>query len=280
MRRILKSIAICCLSLLLLMPAALAENPSVQIAKNDLSINDSLPRNVRTILLLLYDPLEGSAYGPSETMLLASINNDTGEASMTILQPQLLVSIPQVGEAPLSMAYAYGGENLAMKAVNELLNLNVRDCMSFDMNRFSEIIDLVGKLRITLDGTDAAALELSAGAVELDAAQAVAYMRLPKDDPQKDRQYTVFRQALYQGTHDKNLMGITELMSKVLGVMESNIGFFDLAGIAGKVFGGGNQQELYLPNPAALTPTEWEGQTAYTTDAEAMKTELYNFLYQ
>lgn len=278
MPKLLHSIALCCLCLLLAMPA-LAEQPAVKIAKNDLSLNADLPRNVRTILLLLFDPQEGSSYGPSETMMLASINNDTGDATMTVLPSQLLVDIPQVGEAPLSMAYAKGGANLAMKTVNELLNLNVRDCMAFDMNRFSEIINLVGQLRVTLDEADADALGLSAGEAYLDAAQTLDYLHLPKDDPRKDRQYTIFRQALYQGTHDKNLMGLTELMSKVLGVMDSNIGFFDLTGIASKVFGGGNQQELRLPDPAALVPTTWEGQTAYTTDTEAMKAALHSFLY-
>lgn len=253
----------------------------VQIGANDLSRNDALPGDVRTILLLMYDSKDGSRYGVSETMLLASIHNKTGDASMAVLQSDLIVSIPQVGDAPLSRAYALGGENLAMKTINQAFGLNVKDCIAINMEKFAGLVNTVGNLSVELAESDAVALGLPAGQNALNEAQVLSYIKLPRSNPAVDRQYQVFRQALYQGSRDLNVAGLVSMLSQVLGSMDSNIGIFDLAGLGGSILGSnGQQREQRFPAVDQLTATEYDGAIAYIADLETTRNQLFSFIYE
>lgn len=268
-----------CLTLLLGC-AASAESLTVQIGKKDLSINEELPKGVRSILLLLYDAPDGEDYGPSETIMLASIDSDNGDARMTVLPAAGLAPIPEAGELPLSQAYALGGLNLAIKTINELFDLNVRDCIAINMSAFGEIISSVGDLELTLSAEDAAALGLSEGPSQLNAEQSLSYMRLPRSENGPDRQYQVFRQALYQGTRDRNYGRLFQLLTQVMGSMNHNIAILDLAGLGTKVLAGASKEEKYIPQRDSWTPVDQGEDTVYRIDWQAAKAEMHAYLYE
>jgi anionic cell wall polymer biosynthesis LytR-Cps2A-Psr (LCP) family protein len=272
---------VCCVCALLLAPAALAkEELRVTVGDRDLSIREGLPKDLRNIAVVICDPREESRYAPTDTMMLATINTRTGDAWMTLLQPDLLVDMPLIGVAPLSDAYALGGANLVMKTLNEVLDLNVRDYVSIDLGRFSAVVEAVGGIRMRLTGEEAAALGLPADAeVVLDLEQTLAFMRLPRENPAQNRQYDVVMQALYQGTQDREISNLTGMLQRVLSSMDTKIGFFDMVGMGTKVMGASGRKELRLPAVENLLRANEAPPYRYTTDIVAMKAELHRFLY-
>lgn len=265
----------------LVAPVALAANPlQVNVSKKELSIQEGLPKDIRNVAVLVCDPQDGGRYAPTETMMIATIHTRTGDAYMTVLQPGLLVDMPLVGQAPLSQAYALGGENLVMKTLNEVLGLNIRDFVCIDLSRFSSVMEAVGGIDMTLSEEEAAALGLPAGEqVTLNLDQTLAFMRLPKTNPALDRQYDTVMQALFQATRERDLFKLTSLLQKSLASIDTNIGIFDMADLGSKVLGSEVRLDQRLPAVSDLTLAGDATFPLYTADLDALKAAVHAFLY-
>ena len=87
-----------------------------------------------TILLMGVDTGSGSREDPwarnSDTMILVTVNPQTKETTMTSLERDILTNITSDGEtvqAKLNSAYAQGGAKLAIKTIQDLLNIHIED---------------------------------------------------------------------------------------------------------------------------------------------------------
>ncbi|WP_102411602.1 LCP family protein [Beduinella massiliensis] len=279
MKNIRGSRALALLLCLLLLPLSVlaADDYPVKIDKKDLSQAASVPKSMQTIALFLLDSEESSDV---ETVLLASIDKSSGRACMTDIRTDILAEIPQVGYIPLAKAYAYGGPNLMMKSINELLEMNVNSYVTLDVSSFAQIADSVGGMQMPLNAEEAAALGLSEGQQTLTGKQAIAYMRLKGNNIDgKSRQYKSIMQILYQGTRDKNPISLMGLAQKLMSTMQTNLGIMDMITLATKVMGGSQRDELMLPGTAALLEGRFEDTTVYETDWAAMRQELHAFLF-
>lgn len=279
MKNIRGSRALALLLCLLLLPLSVlaADDYPVKIDKKDLSQAASVPKSMQTIALFLLDSEESSDV---ETVLLASIDKSSGRACMTDIRTDILAEIPQVGYIPLAKAYAYGGPNLMMKSINELLEMNVTSYVMLDVSSFAQIADSVGGMQMPLNAEEAATLGLSEGQQTLTGKQAIAYMRLKGDNTDgKSRQYKSIMQILYQGTRDKNPISLMGLAQKLMSTMQTNLGIMDMITLATKVMGGSQRDELMLPGTAALLEGRFEDTTVYETDWAAMRLELHAFLF-
>ena len=269
--RFFKMLAACTLALCALWTAgpALADY-SVVVDDSDLSLAQALPNSVQTVALFLTD-CESSL--DVQTVLLASIDRESGRACMTDLRTDLMAEIPQVGSIPLAKIYVLGGPNLMMKSINELLEMNVSSYVTLDVSSFVQIAESVGGMQMTLSAEEAAALGCAEGLQ-------MAYMRLPDEaDAARSHQYKAVMQLLYQGTRDKNPFALMGLARKLMSTMTTNMGLMDMISLATTVMGGSEREEYMLPSTTPLTATEYEGMTAYTGDWTAIRQELHAFLF-
>lgn len=250
-----------------------------QVDRKDLSVNAGLDKNVQNILMLLQDQQSGAS---TSAMLLASINKSTGRAVMVSLVPDVLVDMPLAGEQPLCDAYMLGGVNLAMKTVNEIYGMNVQQFAVIDVGSFGDIVDILDGMHIALNEEEAAALGLEAGDQTLNAEQTMQYMRMDSTDPSVSRPYKCIMQLLYQATRDKDPGKLMSLGGKLLGALEeTNLGVFDLIGLATPVMGSKEErEELMIPAPQTLTPLEWNSRALYQMDTQAAKQLLHETIYQ
>lgn len=250
-----------------------------KVDRKDLSVNKELKKEVQNILMLLQD---SSADASSKTMLVASIDKQTGRAVMVSLVPQMLVNMPMAGEQPLCDAYMLGEINLAMKAVNEVYGLNVQHFAVVDVSSFGKIVDDLGGLGLTLNAQEAAQLGLPEGRQTLSGDQTMQYMRMESDDPAVSRPYTCIMQLLYQVTRDKDVGKLMSLGTNMLGALkETNLGVFDLIGLATPVMSSSEERvELVVPAAETITKTEWNGRTVYTADMEQAKALLHETIYR
>lgn len=250
-----------------------------KVDRKDLSVNKELKKEVQNILMLLQD---SSVDASSKTMLVASIDKQTGRAVMVSLVPQMLVNMPLAGEQPLCDAYMLGEINLAMKAVNEVYGLNVQHFAVVDVSSFGKIVDDMGGLGLTLNAQEAAQLGLPEGRQTLSGDQTMQYMRMESDNPAVSRPYTCIMQLLYQVTRDKDVGKLMSLGTNMLGALkETNLGVFDLIGLATPVMSSSEERvELVVPVAETITKTEWNGRTVYTADMEQAKALLHETIYR
>lgn len=89
--------------------------------------------------------------GRSDAMLVASVNGKTKELKLSSLVRDMLVDIPGMqSQQRINTANAFGGPMLAIKTVNELLELNITRYISINFASIINIVDLVGGIDVKL----------------------------------------------------------------------------------------------------------------------------------
>lgn len=125
----------------------------------DILINDELNQEqyttgYRSFAIFGLDSRDNSlnADSRSDSIMLASINNETKEVKLTSIYRDTYVEVPSHGYTKINHAYAYGGYSLALSTINTNFDLNVKQYVSVNFYAVTKVIDLLGG--ITLDITD------------------------------------------------------------------------------------------------------------------------------
>ena len=264
MKKLISALLAACLLLAAFAPA-LCEG--VTVGKRDLSLNRDLNRDVTNILVLLQD---GEV---TDTMMIASIDGVSGRSVMTRVDCALPIDVRDVGTRAAGEIYALGAPGseglLAMRTINELLELNVSTYIALDMAMLPELVAAVGALNMQLDAQEAEALGGWEGINELTGEQALSYvrLRLDGDSPARSRGYDALMQLLYQGLHSGDPMSMMSLGVSLLGSMDTNLNPLSAVTLVTAVQGGDDRRELALP--------EAEGD-----DAQAMREAFYREVYE
>jgi LCP family protein required for cell wall assembly len=154
---------------------------------------------VYNILLIGLDLREGETWnGNSDSMILASINQETKEITLTSFMRDLYSIIPGVdGPKKLNYAHAKGGGPLLVQTIEELYKIDIDNYATVNFYDMIKIIDALGGLDIDVTdeeaavanqyyvpylaketGVDAADYQLTGGTVHLNGLQAVAFSRI------------------------------------------------------------------------------------------------------
>lgn len=118
--------------------------------------------------------------GRSDVMVLATINPQTNTTTLTSIPRDTLTEIAGYGEQDkINHAYAFGGPQMAMNTVQNLLDIPVDHYVTVNMGGFEQIIDAVGGITITPETSFSQdGYEFVAGQpTHMDGAMALAYQR-------------------------------------------------------------------------------------------------------
>lgn len=131
----------------------------------------------------------------SDIIMIVSLNQDTNEVKLTSVYRDTYMYIDGHGYDKITHAYAYGGPELAISALNKNLDLNIKEFVTVNFNAVIDIVDSVGGIEIDVTqeelgymnkyiqdinremGRHDATLS-SAGRRNLTGAQALAYSRV------------------------------------------------------------------------------------------------------
>ena len=119
-----------------------------ELDETELSINPLLEESSVNIALFGIDGREGLESDRSDSIMITSINFETGEIKVVSVLRDLLAQIPE-GEdngrylEKINAAYSIGGVELAVKALNENFDLNIKDYVVVD---FSCMVNAVNAL--------------------------------------------------------------------------------------------------------------------------------------
>lgn len=163
-------------------------------SKPDLSSLSLVNGNSQTVNILLIgqDRREGEALARSDSMILCTLDRDSGRLTMTSFLRDLYVPIPGHGSNRINAAYSFGGMNLLEQTIEENFGISVNGSVEADFQQFSGIIDLLGGVPITLRQDEADIINqetgssLTEGTQTLTGQQALTYSRIRSLDPDGD----------------------------------------------------------------------------------------------
>ena len=254
------------------------------------------------ILLLGCDSYTKNTYSRSDSMIILSLNMDSGEAKLTSLMRDTWIKVPgyKSKHRKLTELCAVGGPELTMRAINENFGMNIEHYALIGMEGIAEIIDIVGGLDLTITEAERKALnkglfdlsslsgmeqlQQSGENVHLNGNQATAYARIRKIDSdyvRVERQRIVLLKLaskIAEGASAKTLLSVVNVLSEYV---DTNLSFMDIMsiGMAGLKMDLTAVEELRLPADGTYESGTFDGVWCIKPDFADNKYILHKFIY-
>ena len=272
---------------------------------------DSLARedHVYNMLLIGADADKGGS-SRSDSIMILSINKETGRITVCSILRDTHVDIPGEREAKINAAYSWGGANLLVQTIEHNFGIYIDDYASVDFEMFVELVDALGGIEVDVTeeeanyinnlhkyGSEEKPEEVPSGKnVHLDGYQALWYSRIRKlgngDWDRTERQRNVIG-AILEEMKKKLENGefgeIIELMQEVAPYVTTTLSVSDFWKIATSlvscfVTSDGDMDNLFVPQQIPFEDTwkytdEWDG-SSITPDLEENRELLYELLYE
>ncbi len=206
---------------------------------------DYLPQDhgdhVINIMLVGQDRRPGEGRQRSDSMILITFNTSQNTITLTSFMRDQYVQIPGYKNNKLNAAYASGGFNLMNSTLKQNFGVFVDGNVEVDFDGFTEIIDMLGGVEITLTQAEADyinanhGLSLSAGTQILNGYTALQYSRIryiDTDYRRAERQRTVLLSILnrYKSKPVGEMLAILNQMLPMVTTNMTNAEILNLAG--------------------------------------------------
>jgi len=274
----------------------------VQVSEDQLNPAQGLDEQWLNVLLIGTDTRENvQNAGRSDTMIICSYHQKTGEVKLTSLARDMWVQIPGGGNNKLNAAHSFGGPNLLMKTINEIFHLNITKYVSINFYGLRDIVDSLGGVDIELEAGEAGVInqkitaEFSSergallpggtiGLTHLTGLQALQYARirqLDNDFGRTGRQRKLLGSMLEQVKQ----LSLLEQMSFAKTCMEhvsTNISFIELVSIGMNVLNNGVSgfEQLSIPQTGDYHYDNSGGISKVVFDQDACIEAIHTFIYE
>lgn len=225
----------------------------VDIDEADLGISTEISSNLskyRNIAIFGVDS-RSDDYGVgnrSDCIIIASINNSTGEIKLISVYRDTYVNIKGHGLDKITHAYSYGEAPLAINTLNRNLDLNIKEFVTVNFDSVAKAVDQLGGVKISVTSEETKYINTyidetakvtgktanhitQAGTYNMDGVQAVAYSRIRYtaggDYKRTERMRTVI-EAMFTKLKTKNVAEINSFADKILPCVYTNISSGDL----------------------------------------------------
>ncbi|WP_456273120.1 polyisoprenyl-teichoic acid--peptidoglycan teichoic acid transferase TagU [Bacillus sp. AK031] len=164
-----------------------------------------------SVLLMGVDEREGDK-GRSDTMIVLTVNPEAESVKMLSIPRDTLTDIIGHGTRDkINHAYAFGGVEMAMDTVENLLDIPIDHFVQINMEGFKEIVDAVGGITVQNDlSFSSGGYDFPKGEVTLSGAEALAFTRMRYEDPRGDfgrqqRQRQIIQGIIQEGASVSSL---------------------------------------------------------------------------
>jgi LCP family protein required for cell wall assembly len=190
-----------------------------------------------SVLVLGVDEREGDK-GRSDTMIVMAVNPKLKTTKMISIPRDTYTEIVGHGTTDkLNHAYAFGGIQMSMDSVENLLDIPIDYVMEVNMEGFQTIVDTFGGVSVTnpFDFTQDS-IHYAAGEITLDGKEALSYVRMRKGDPngdfgRQDRQKQVIEGVLHEGTSVKSLLKYRSVFNALGDNVKTNMSFDEMVDV-------------------------------------------------
>ena len=258
MKKILKVIGFIVLILVILVAIILgggylfiqqkfAKTQKVEIDRGNLNISKEVEEHLaeyRNIAIYGIDNWGNYDTGDrSDCIMIASLNETTGEIKLISVYRDTYVNIEGYGFDKINHAYQYGSAQLALKTLNENLDLNIKEFVAVNFEAVVEAVDLLGGVEIEIEKDELKYINgyiknvsritgkkaddiTKTGKQKLNGVQAVAYSRIRYtegwDYKRTERMRDVMT-AMLEKVKDKSMAEINTFIDKLLPKVNTNI---------------------------------------------------------
>ena len=242
--------------LLIYMRSLMSTVNSVQLARSlESSIseqvrNDAALKDYRNIALFGVDSRDQdllSGDNRSDTIMICSINNKTGDVKLVSVYRDTLLDIGDGEYNKANAAYAFGGPEQAIAMLNRNLDLNITDFITVGFEGLADTIDALGGIDLEITDEEAEYMnsymddmyyelgteyeEVEGGMRHLSGIQATAYCRIRytegDDFKRAERQRTVLSLTM-QKARSAGPFRMIAAVNSVLDEVATSMGTFDL----------------------------------------------------
>lgn len=194
-------------------------------------------RDPFSVLLMGVDERKNDK-GRSDTMIVLTVNPDTKSVKMLSIPRDTLTDIVGHGTRDkINHAYAFGGVEMAMDTVEEMLDIPIDYYVQINMEGFEDIVNAVGGITVNNDlSFDAGGYSFPEGQVDLNGKKALAYTRMRYDDPRGDfgrqiRQRQIIQGIISEGASVKSLWKFDDIFDALGSNVKTNIEFKEMVDI-------------------------------------------------
>ena len=244
----------------------------------------------------------------SDTMIIASVNNDTKDVKLVSVYRDTLLNIGGDTYTKANAAYAYGGPEQAISMLNTMLDLNISDYATVDFNAMVAAIDALGGLDIPMSyaelvfmndycvetsvetGASYTPIELPErpedieailGEYHLNGVQAVSYCRIrytaSLDMGRTERQRRVI-QLMVQKAKKAGLTTIFKIMDDVFPLVKTSLSKTAILNMIPTVIGYSIDDTVGFPSKYKFANIK-AGSIIVADDLITNVVELHKFLY-
>lgn len=287
---------------------------SQRIHVDNLSINEDLPSEWMNVLLLGTDERQLSEKGRTDSIIICSVNTNTGEVKLSSVLRDLAVDYSAMGYGELGVhrvnaANYFGGPELAMKTINANFGLNIEKYALINFYGFQDAVNAVGG--ITMDISEAEMNKINqaqkqvagiayregmdveswdneeltefGNSVHLNGQQALAYARIRKldsDFKRAERQRKVLM-AVLDEVKKKSALEIAQLGATLMPYIQTNMTLDEILKVAVTVLASDKDvRAMRLPVDGSYLDEKRDGiQMLWDCDFTMNRQQLLNFIY-
>lgn len=227
------------------------------------------------ILLMGTDDLGDQVTGEEEmsradAIYVLNLNPDTGAVKLLSVERDYLVTLPDGnGENKLATATFFGGPELGLKMVNELLKLDIRLYAQIDIPKVVQAVDAIGGIDVDILPEEVEAVNafivsllddtipfVSAGTNHLNGNQLWAFIgnrdvsidAIESNSQRNARQQRAVRAGLAK-LHGMTLDEALNVVDQVLPLVNTNVTISEILALTGALHGNDGQQFEYAKSP-------------------------------
>ena len=226
----------------------LGKMQKIDLNEEDLGISQKAKENLsgyRNIAIFGVDS-RSDDYGignRSDCIIIASINNSTGDIKLISVYRDTYVKIDGHGLDKITHAYSYGEAPLAISTLNKNLDLNIKEFVTVNFDSVAKAVDQLGGVTLNITAEETKYINgyidetskvtgkssnhiTQAGTYNVDGVQAVSYSRIRYtaggDYKRTERMRTVI-EAMFNKLKTKSVAQINSFADNILPSVYTNI---------------------------------------------------------
>ncbi|MCD8242064.1 MAG: LCP family protein [Lachnospiraceae bacterium] len=255
-----------------------------------------------TIALLGLDPRQAGPRGSgnrSDTIIIASINNDTKEVKLVSVYRDTYLNLANGKYNKCNGAYSAGGPEQAISMLNMNLDLDIQYYVSVDFLGLTKTVDYLGGVEIDVDETELEHLNnyivetsevtgiettalTSAGLQTLDGVQATSYCRIRytagDDFKRTERQREVILQ-LVSKAKETDISTINDIINAVFPLIATNYTNEELVAMAPELLTYDIVDTTGFPFDKVSATVSGKGSCVIPVDLEENVRQLHEYLF-
>lgn len=274
----------------------------VELNTEELEISENVAEGYRNIALFGVDSrnINNDDGSRSDGIIIMSINEKTKDVKLVSVYRDTYVQVEGYGLTKITHAYAYGGPTLAIKTLNQNLDLNISEFISVNFDSVATAIDAMGGIEVKIEKDEVSQMNKyiqetaritgksaktipSAGTYNLNGVQAVTYGRIRKtaggDYKRTERMRTVIMKA-FAKAKTMDLGTLNNIIDGVLAdkKIKTNISSGDILGLLTKIGSYNITDNLGWPyDTQGITLDAWYGvPVTLATNVEQLHKELFD----